>query len=432
MKEAKLQPSHFPLAGELEIPGDKSISHRAIIIGSLAQGETSVTNFLDGEDCMRTIHAFRKMGVSIEKQDATVRINGKGATALTEPLEPLYFGNSGTTARLMLGLLAGLPFFTSAYGDTSLSIRPMDRVLNPLKQMGAMIDGRESGSFLPLSIRGESLQGMDYTMPVKSAQVKSAVLFAGLHASGETKVTELTPTRNHTENMLHAFGADITVNGTTTTITNKQSLMARDVHVPGDISSAAFFLAAAAIVPGSKLTLRNIGLNKTRTGILDVLQEMGANIQLNNQQTVYGELVGDIDVKYEKLHSTTIGGNIIPRLIDEIPIIALIATQIEGTTIIQDAEELRVKETDRIAAVVDVLTRLGANIETRHDGMVIHGKTKLSGGEIASFNDHRIAMMGAIASLIAAEEVTIDDISSVAISYPKFFEHLQQISNNYK
>lgn len=432
MKEVKLQPSHSPLSGELEIPGDKSISHRAIIIGSLAIGETSVTNFLDGEDCMRTIHAFRKMGVSIEKQDTTVKISGKGGAALTEPLEPLYFGNSGTTARLMLGLLAGLPFFTSIYGDPSLSIRPMDRVLNPLKQMGATIDGRKSGSYLPLSIRGTSLQGMDYTLPVKSAQVKSAVLFAGLHANGETKVTELTPTRNHTENMLHAFGADITVNNTMTTITNKQPLMARDVHVPGDISSAAFFLGAATIVPGSNLTLKNIGLNKTRTGILEALGAMGANIQLSNQQTVSGEVIGDINVKYGKLHSTTIGGSIIPRLIDEIPIIALIATQINGTTVIQDAEELRVKETDRIAAVVDVLTGLGASIETRQDGMVIHGNTKLSGGKIASYNDHRIAMMGAIASLIAEEEVTIDDISSVAISYPAFFEHLQQISNNWK
>ncbi|MBM7598365.1 3-phosphoshikimate 1-carboxyvinyltransferase [Virgibacillus halotolerans] len=429
MKEVKLQSSHHPLSGELEIPGDKSISHRAIIMGSLASGKTKVTNFLDGEDCMRTIHAFQKMGVSIEKQDTTVTIDSKGAAALTEPKEPLYFGNSGTTARLMLGLLAGLPFFTSVYGDPSLSIRPMDRVLTPLKQMGAQIDGREAGSYLPLSIRGKSLQGMDYTLPVKSAQVKSAVLFAGLLASGETKVTEETSTRNHTENMLRAFGADITVNGTTTTITNKQTLTASDVQVPGDISSAAFFLAAAAIVPDSQLTLKNIGLNETRTGILDVLQAMGASIHLSNQQTTNGELMGDVTVKYDKLHATTIDGSIIPRLIDEIPIIALIATQIDGTTIIEDAEELRVKETDRIAAVADVLTTLGANIETKHDGMVIHGKTRLSGGKIASYNDHRIAMMGAIASLVAQGEVIIDDITSVAISYPNFFEHLQHIKN---
>lgn len=429
MKEVKLKPGHYPLSGELAIPGDKSISHRAIIIGSLANGKTIVTNFLAGEDCMRTIHAFQSMGVSIDKQNDTVTIEGKGIAALTEPQEPLYFGNSGTTARLMLGLLAGLPFFTAVYGDPSLSIRPMDRVLNPLKQMGAIIDGRAEGSYLPLSIRGKTLQGMDYKLPVKSAQVKSAVLLAGLLANGETNVIEVTPTRNHTENMLQAFGADITVDGSKTTITNKQPLTASDVYVPGDISSAAFFLAAAAIVPGSKLTLKNIGLNDTRTGILDVLQAMGANIQFNNQQTVNGEHTGDITVTYENLHGITIDGSIIPRLIDEIPVIALLATQIDGTTIIQDAEELRVKETDRIAAVADVLTTLGANIETQQDGMIIHGKTTLSGGKIASYNDHRIAMMGAIASLVADGEVVIDDIASVAISYPNFFEHLQQISN---
>lgn len=428
MKETILEPNHNALSGELEIPGDKSISHRAIIIASLATGRTKVTHFLDGEDCMRTIQAFRKMGVSIDKQDDTVIIDGKGITALKEPMEPLYFGNSGTTARLMLGLLAGLPFFTTVYGDSSLSLRPMDRVLNPLKQMGSTIDGRE-GSYLPLAIRGESLQGMNYTLPIKSAQVKSAILLAGLLAKGETKVNETTPTRNHTENMLYAFGADIATNGVTTTITDKNVLKATDVYVPGDISSASFFLVAAAMVPGSLLTLKNIGLNETRTGIIDALLAMGANIQLNNQKTISGELFGDITIAYEKLHSITIGGSIIPRLIDEIPILALLATQINGTTIIQDAEELRVKETDRIAAIADVLTSLGANVKATSDGMIIHGKTTLTGGKIASYNDHRIAMMGAIASLVAEEEIMIDDVSSIAISYPSFFEHLKQISD---
>lgn len=429
MNEIVLKPARQSLRGIIKIPGDKSISHRAIIIGSLANGTTSVTNFLDGEDCMRTIHAFQAMGVSIDKQESCVLIKGNGINALSEPKVPLYFGNSGTTARLMLGLLAGLPFFTTVYGDPSLSIRPMDRVLNPLKQMGATIDGRVNGSYLPLSLRGESLKGMDYTLPVKSAQVKSAVLFAGLFAEGETKVSELTTTRNHTENMLKAFGADITVNGQTTSITNKNTLTATDVYVPGDISSASFFLAAAVMVPGSKLTLKNIGLNETRTGIIDALQAMGANIQLSNQQTISGELFGDVTVSYTELHGITINGDIIPRLIDEIPIIALLATQIDGTTIIQDAEELRVKETDRIAAVANVLSTLGANIETTEDGMIIHGKTKLSGGRIASFNDHRIAMMGAIASVVADGDIIIDDVSSISISYPTFFEHLQQITN---
>lgn len=428
MKEIILKPSQNPLRGEIQIPGDKSISHRAIIIGSLANGTTKITNFLDGEDCMRTIFAFKAMGVAIDKQNSTVRIDGNGIAALEEPKEPLYFGNSGTTARLMLGLLASLPFFTSVYGDPSLSVRPMDRVLSPISLMGATIDGRADGSYLPLSIRGGGLQGIDYTLPVKSAQVKSAVLLAGLLAGGETSVRESTTTRNHTENMLAAFGADITTNGQTTTITNKNALIASDVDVPGDISSAAFFLAAAAMVPDSVLTLKNIGLNKTRTGILDALQAMGANIELSNQQINSGELSGDITVSYEKLRGTTIGGDIIPRLIDEIPIIALLATQIDGTTIIQDAEELRVKETDRIAAVVDVLSTLGATIEATADGMIIHGKTKLIGGSIASYNDHRIAMMGAISSLVSEGEVIIDDVSSVSISYPTFFDHLQQIS----
>lgn len=428
MKEIILKPRQNPLQGEIQIPGDKSISHRAIIIGSLANGTTKITNFLDGEDCMRTIFAFKAMGVAIDKQNSTVRIDGNGIAALEEPKEPLYFGNSGTTARLMLGLLASLPFFTSVYGDPSLSVRPMDRVLSPISLMGATIDGRADGSYLPLSIRGGGLQGIDYTLPVKSAQVKSAVLLAGLLAGGETSVRESTTTRNHTENMLAAFGADITTNGQTTKITNKNALIASDVDVPGDISSAAFFLAAAAMVPDSVLTLKNIGLNKTRTGILDALQAMGANIELSNQQINSGELSGDITVSYEKLRGTTIGGDIIPRLIDEIPIIALLATQIDGTTIIQDAEELRVKETDRIAAVVDVLSTLGATIEATADGMIIHGKTKLIGGSIASYNDHRIAMMGAISSLVSEGEVIIDDVSSVSISYPTFFDHLQQIS----
>ncbi|AXI09342.1 3-phosphoshikimate 1-carboxyvinyltransferase [Oceanobacillus sp. 143] len=423
-----LAPFNKPLLGELEIPGDKSISHRAVILGSIANGTTKVSNFLDGEDCMRTVKAFQLMGVSIEKQESTVIIDGKGSNALQEPLEPLYFGNSGTTTRLMLGILAGLPFFTTVYGDASLTERPMDRVIDPLREMNATIDGRKAGSYLPLSIKGNSLQGITYTLPVKSAQVKSAILLAGLFANGETKVIENTPTRNHTENMLQAFGAAISSDGSETTITNIQTLTATNVYVPGDISSAAFFLVAGAIVPGSKLTLKNVGLNQTRTGIIDVLLTMGADLQITNQQVSGGEEFGDLTITYKELNSIVIQGEIIPRLIDEIPVLALLATQIEGTTVIRDAEELRVKETDRINAVVDVLTTLGANIEATDDGMVIHGKTTLTGGEIKSYNDHRIAMMGAIASLIAKDDVEIDDDSSIYISYPNFFEHLKEIT----
>ncbi|RDW19066.1 3-phosphoshikimate 1-carboxyvinyltransferase [Oceanobacillus arenosus] len=428
MARRALTPYDKPMHGELEVPGDKSISHRAVILGSIANGTTKISNFLDGEDCMRTVKAFQLMGVSIVKQESTIIIEGKGTSALKEPVEPLYFGNSGTTTRLMLGILAGLPYFTTVYGDASLTKRPMDRVINPLTEMNAIIDGRNDGSYLPLSIRGEALQGITYTLPVKSAQVKSAVLLAGLFANGETKVIENTPTRNHTENMLQAFSAAISTDGRETTITNTQTLTATNVYVPGDISSAAFFLVAGAIVPGSKLTLKNVGLNKTRTGIIDVLQAMGADLQITNQQVSGGEEFGDITITYTELSSTVIEGDIIPRLIDEIPILALLATQVEGTTVIHDAEELRVKETDRIAAVVDVLTTLGANIEATDDGMVIHGKTALTGGEIKSYNDHRIAMMGAIASLITKDDVILDDDSSIYISYPNFFEHLKDIT----
>lgn len=429
MNELKLHPYLKALSGEIEVPGDKSISHRAVIMGSLANGTTHVSHFLDGEDCMRTVQAFRSMGVSIEKKESRLIIEGKGHGALEEPKEPIYFGNSGTTARLMLGLLAGLPFFTTVYGDPYLSNRPMDRVVNPLKQMDAVIDGRGDGSYVPLAIRGTKLKGIRYTLPVKSAQVKSAVLLAGLYAEGETKVSEQTATRNHTENMLHAFHADITIDGMHTTITNKQPLRATDVYVPGDISSAAFFLAAAAILPGSSVRLKNVGLNQTRTGIIDVLKQMGATIEINNQQSISGELLGDLTVTYAALHSTTIEGDIIPRLIDEIPVIALLATQADGTTIIRNAEELRVKETDRIAAVVDVLSTLGANLEATADGIIIYGKTELTGGNVSTYNDHRIAMMAVIASLVAKEDVVLDDASSIAISYPTFFKDLQNIMN---
>ncbi|GAB3066090.1 3-phosphoshikimate 1-carboxyvinyltransferase [Virgibacillus ainsalahensis] len=427
MSEIILQPCSAPLSGEIEVPGDKSISHRAVILGSIANGTTEVTHFLDGEDCMRTVHAFQAMGVDIEKKGSTLSIKGKGITGLKEPEEPIYFGNSGTTARLMLGLLAGLPFFTTVYGDPSLSNRPMDRVVNPLEEMGASIDGRGNGRYLPLSIRGEKLSGIHYTLPVKSAQVKSAVLLAGLLSSGGTKVTEKAATRDHTENMLQAFGAGVSTEGLVTTVTNDDSLKATDIYVPGDISSAAFFIIAAAIVPNSQVKLKRVGLNTTRTGVLDVLENMGASIQIYNQQTVGGELIGDMTISYTNLHNTVIEGGIIPKLIDEIPVIALLATQAEGTTIIRNAEELRVKETDRISAVVEVLSTLGANIEATEDGMIIKGKTSLRGGKVSSYNDHRIAMMAAIASLITKEEVILDDATPIAISYPDFFEDLKKL-----
>lgn len=427
MVEKTIKPTGSPLTGELTVPGDKSISHRAIMLGSLAKGTTTITNFLFGEDCLHTLEAFRSLGVKIDSNGTTVTIRSKGAFSLKEPKTPLYFGNSGTTARLMIGLLSGLPFMTIVYGDPFLTVRPMDRVVKPLQRMGAFIDGRENGAFLPLAIRGGNLTGITYEMPVKSAQVKSSILLAGLLANNETKVIEFVPTRNHTENMLKAFGADIHMNQNEITITNKNELKATDVQVPGDISSAAFLLVAAAIVPHSSLTLKEVGLNKTRSGIIDVLREMGANINIHNEKVIGGERIGDITMTYSPLKGIVIEGEVIPRLIDEIPIIALLATQAEGITVIRDAEELRVKETDRIEAVVDVLSTLGAKIEGTNDGFIIQGKTTLKGGYIRSYHDHRIAMMGAIGALIAKSNVTIDDISSINVSYPQFFSDMQQL-----
>lgn len=416
------------ISGTIEVPGDKSISHRSIMFGSMAKGKTQITNFLEGEDCLHTINAFRELGVSIEQTGSNVEINSKGATSFIEPKKPLYFGNSGTTARLMIGILSGLPFHSIIYGDQFLTERPMNRVTTPVREMGAEIEGRNNGNLLPLAINGKQLSSIYYKLPVKSAQVKSAILLAGLFADGKTIILEETKTRDHTENMLQAFGADLTVDGNQVSITNEKDLKAIDVQVPGDISSAAFLMVAAAIVPSSKLTLRNVGLNKTRTGIIDVFKQMGADIKIENEQTISGEVLGDITITYKELNETTISGEIIPRLIDEIPVIALLATQINGTTIIKDAEELRVKETDRIEAVVDVLSKLGADIKATPDGMIIKGKTALKGASVSSYSDHRIAMMIGVASLITSDDIILDDDTSISVSYPNFFSDLKEIT----
>lgn len=416
------------ISGSIEVPGDKSISHRAVMFGSMAEGTTHISNFLEGEDCLHTINAFKALGVSIKQSRSNVTIESKGVICFSEPKTPLYFGNSGTTARLMIGILSGLPFHSVINGDAFLNERPMDRVTTPLREMGAQINGRSSGNLLPLAIKGKQLSSIYYKLPVKSAQVKSAVLLAGLFAEGTTTILEETKTRDHTENMLQAFGADLTVKENEVSITNQKILKAIDVEVPGDISSAAFLMVAAAIVPSSKLTIKNVGLNKTRTGILDVFQQMGAYLNIQNERTVSGEVLGDITVTYNELNPITIAGDIIPRLIDEIPVIALLATQIEGTTVIKNAEELRVKETDRIDAVVDVLSTLGADIKSTPDGMIIKGKTPLTGGSVSAYSDHRIAMMIGVASLITSSEVILDDESSIAVSYPDFFNDLKSIT----
>jgi 3-phosphoshikimate 1-carboxyvinyltransferase len=417
----------YRLEGVLQVPGDKSISHRAVILGSISEGRTTIENFLDGEDCMRTVEAFRSMGVSIQKHENFLHIDGKGLDGLVEPDAPLYFGNSGTTARLLLGLLAGLSFSTLVYGDESLTQRPMGRVIEPLKEMGIQVIGRKQSNYLPLAISGGNLTGISYHLPVKSAQVKSALLFAGIQAKGKTTIVEKGLTRNHSENMLKAFGATIEVNGNTITIDSSGTLKATDVIVPGDISSAAFLLAAAAIMPGSNLVIKNVGLNETRTGFLDVLKRMGGFYTISNTRDISGESIGDVSIAYRELNGTTIEGAIIPRLIDEIPIIAMMATQAKGKTIIKDAGELRVKETDRIQAIVDVLSKLGANVVETEDGMEITGGSELTGGTVSSYSDHRIAMMIVVASLVTIEPVIIDELQSISISYPGFMQDLYSV-----
>ncbi|MBS2969399.1 3-phosphoshikimate 1-carboxyvinyltransferase [Metabacillus sp. KIGAM252] len=418
------------LQGEIQIPGDKSISHRAVMFGSVAEGKTVITNFLNGADCLSTISCFKKMGVDITVDGTNVEVIGKGLDGLQEPADILDAGNSGTTTRLILGLLAGTPFHSCLIGDESIAKRPMSRVTDPLKQMGASIDGRENGNFTPISIRGGSLSGISYESKVASAQVKSAILLAGLCTNGErTSITEPHKSRDHTERMLKSFGADVEEDGLTVSIKGGQKLKAAQIEVPGDISSAAFFLAAGAIVPNSKLVLKRVGINPTRSGILDVLEKMGADIKVTEVETASFEPLADLEIETSDLRGTTISGDLIPKLIDEIPIIALMATQAEGKTIIKDAEELKVKETNRIDTVVNELKKLGADIEATEDGMIIRGKTPLIGGaEVSSHGDHRIGMMLSIAACLTEKPVELAHADAINVSYPQFFNDLARVN----
>ncbi|MGG1685539.1 3-phosphoshikimate 1-carboxyvinyltransferase [Pseudalkalibacillus sp. NRS-1564] len=415
------------LKGTVTIPGDKSISHRAIMFGSIAKGTTRITNFLPGADCLSTISCFKQMGVQIEQDGASVVVEGKGIDGLREPSELLDVGNSGTTFRLMMGLLAGRPFHSVLAGDESIAKRPMNRVTVPLSQMGAAIDGRENGTFAPIAIRGGNLSGITYDSPVASAQVKSGILLAGLQADGVTTVTETHRSRNHTENMLESFGVKVKRDGLSVSVEGGQHLTATNVEVPGDISSAAFFLVAGAIVPNSTLTLLNVGINKTRSGILDVLEQMGASLSIKNKRVVNQEEVADLTISTSDLSGTTIEGEMIPRLIDELPVIALLATQANGKTVIRNAEELKVKETNRIDAVVEALKTLGASVTGTPDGMVIEGPTRLHGGQVSSLGDHRIGMMLAVAGCITEGSVQLELPEAIKVSYPDFFEHLKQL-----
>lgn len=415
------------LSGSVQVPGDKSISHRAIMFGALAKGKTTVDGFLMGDDCLSTISCFRALGIDINIEGDKVNIESAGRNAWKEPERVLDTGNSGTTTRLMLGMLAGTDFHSVMAGDESIARRPMKRIVEPLRLMGADIRGRKNGHFTPLAVQGTKLHAIDYEMPVASAQVKSAILLAALSAEGTTTIHEPVPSRDHTEIMLKHFGASIERSEEVISITGGQELSAAHVEVPGDISSAAFLIGAALITEGSQIEVRNVGINPTRTGLLDVFQSMGADIEIHERKAA-GEPAADIVVRSGTLSATEIGGDLIPRLIDEIPLIALVATQAEGTTIIRDAEELRVKETDRIQAVVTELKKLGADIEATDDGMAINGPTELNGAELASYGDHRLGMMAAVAALVSNGPVTIDEPGCISVSYPNFFEHLEKLT----
>lgn len=415
------------LKGEVTVPGDKSISHRAVMFGSLAEGTTEVLNFLQGADCLSTIDCFRKMGISIENTPGHILIHGKGLHGLQKPDTILDTGNSGTTTRLISGILAGQPFETTLTGDSSIRKRPMRRIMEPLSQMGADITSLQNNDCAPLRIKGAPLHGIHYHSKVASAQVKSAILLAGLYADDITKVTEPTVSRNHSEIMLHYFGARIHTEGTTATICPEPALHGQKVCVPGDISSAAYFIAAGLLVPGAEVLIRNVGINPTRDGILKVAQAMGGDITLLNVRHD-GEPTADLLVKHSSLHGITIEGAIIPTLIDELPVISVMAACAEGTTVIKDAAELKVKESNRIDVVVDSLSAMGCDITGTQDGMVIHGGKPLHGAVIDSHMDHRIAMSFAIASLTADGNTEINGGDVVTISYPNFYEDLRKLT----
>ena len=423
-----------PLKGYITVPGDKSISHRGVMIGALANGKTEVNHFLLGEDCLATISCFRRLGINIDIdfQNEKVVIEGKGLDGLKAQNDILNVGNSGTTIRLMSGILCGQNFSSLITGDSSIQSRPMKRILTPLKQMGADIESLNNNGCAPLSINSSkcpSLKGIHYNSPVASAQVKSCLLLAGLYAEGDTLVTEPAISRNHTELMLTNFGAEVKSIDNTVSVKPRPSLTGRKIDIPGDISSAAYFIAAALIVPNSELLIKNVGINPTRAGILKVCQMMGADIKLENIKENGNELSADLLVRHSNLKGVNIGGSIIPTLIDEIPIIAVLSCFAKGRTVIRDAQELKVKESNRIDVIVDNLARMGADIEATDDGMIINGGKPLHGATIDSKMDHRIAMAFAIAGLMADGDTNILDSECVAISYPGFFKDLINLQN---
>lgn len=415
------------LRGTVKIPGDKSISHRSVMFGAISKGRTEISGFLQGADCLSTISCFRRMGIEIINEGGRVTVNGRGLHGLNAPDTVLDTGNSGTTTRLISGILAGQNFTSCLDGDASIRKRPMDRIIKPLRLMGAEICGNNGSSFAPLTIRGGKLNGIDYISPVASAQIKSCVLLAGLYADGTTSVTEPMLSRNHTELMLSAFGADVSSDGLTASICPADELYGQKIDVPGDISSAAYFIAAGLIVPDSEILIENVGINPTRDGMIKVCLAMGGNIELLNKRTQGGEPVADLLVRSSSLHETIIEGEIIPTLIDEIPVIAILAAYADGETVIKDAAELKVKESDRIAVVTDNLSRMGADVTPADDGMSIRGGALLHGAALESFMDHRIAMSFTVAALGAEGTTSIADAGLAEISYPSFYKDLKAL-----
>ena len=420
-----------PLRGTLTVSGDKSISHRAVMFGSLATGTTEIEGFLAGEDCLSTIRCFRSMGVQIEQNGSSVKVFGRGLRELTAPDGILDCGNSGTTTRLLSGVLAAQHFDSVLSGDASIQRRPMKRVITPLRAMGADISSVAGNDCAPLSVHGKQLYGIHFNSPIASAQVKSAVLLAGLYASGQTTVTEPALSRDHTERMLRSFGAKVLTGSfegrPSVTVTETQNLYGTEISVPGDISSAAFFLVGASIVPGSEVVLRNVGINPTRDGVISALRAMGAKIEVLEVRNEDSEPAADLLVRYAPLHGTEIGGALIPRLIDELPVLAAAAAVAEGRTVIRDAAELKVKESNRIRTMAEGLSRLGAKVEETEDGLIIDGGAALHGGAVESYSDHRIAMSFAILSLVTDGEVRISDPDCVNISAPTFYEDLKSL-----
>ena len=423
----KLKTNIDHLNGSIRVPGDKSISHRSIIFGSLAEGETKVYDILRGEDVLSTMQVFRDLGVEIEDKDGAVTIQGVGLDGLKAPQKALDMGNSGTSIRLISGILAGTDFEVEMFGDDSLSKRPMDRVTLPLKKMGVSISGQTERDLPPLHLKGtKNLKPIHYELPIASAQVKSALIFAALQAQGQSVIIDKECTRNHTEDMLRQFGGELSVDGKKITIQGPQKLSGQTVVVPGDISSAAFWLVAGLIVPNSRVVLKNVGINETRTGIIDVIRAMGGKLEITDMDPIAKSAT--LTVETSELNRIEIGGALIPRLIDELPIIALLATQAQGQTVIKDAEELKVKETDRIQVVADALNSMGATITPTADGMIIKGKSVLHGARVNTFGDHRIGMMTAIAALLVADgEVELDRAEAINTSYPSFFDDLETL-----